>query len=442
MLIAGCGDDSSDATPTPTPVTTPMPGVTPGPGVTDTEIIIGMTNDLSGEGGTPYAAVTTAMLAYFAGVNEEQGGVCGRDLALVAADDHYTPATALAETKRLVEDEQALAIVGAQNTEAHKAVAVYLNDPNANKRPDDGIPDLFVSTGWSGWGDVEKYPWTIGFIPAYSSDASIIAEYINAHHEGQNVAVLYEDSEFGGDYLAGLEATIADGKLLASKVKYERPVAEVTPTPSDAEPTDAAEASGPDVPALVDALTKSKATVVVLASTPDVTAEVYRVSAEKKFAPQFIMSYVNTPSALAADIGGGTSADHLLSGFEALDGTITTEYLLNLVEDEGDPALAEHARLMETYDGPPVTTLSIYGQALAETVVETLSRACANLTRAGVLEAAESLSNFQPSLLLPGIEITLGPEDHRAIETLQPVRIEADGDLAPVGPPIAAESGS
>jgi branched-chain amino acid transport system substrate-binding protein len=442
MFIAACGDDSLEATPSPTEVTrTPRPGTTPGPGVTGTEIIIGMTNDLSGEGATPYAAVTTAMQAYFAAINGEQGGVCGRHLTLITADDRYTPEIALEETKRLVAEENVLAIVGAQNTEAHKAVAAYLNDPNGNKRHGDGIPDLFVSTGWSGWGDVEKFPWTFGFIPDYYSDASVIAEFINQNHEGENAAILYEDSDFGSDYVAGLEATIADAKLLVSKVKYAPPAAGVTPTPPDGETADAAEAGEPDVPALVDALVKSKATVVVLASTPDVTAEVYRVAAEKKFAPQFFLSYVNTPSTLAAGIGGGTSADHLLAGCEALDGTITTEYLLNLVEDEGDPALVEHQRIMETYDGPPITTLSTYGQALAETVVETLSRACSDLSTKGVLTAAESLSGFRPSLLLPGIEINLSPEDHRAIQELQPVRIYADGNLTHVGGPIDAEGG-
>lgn len=446
-LLAACGDDSSDATPTPTEIPTAEPGATSGPGVTDDEIVIGMTNDLSGEGGTPYAAVTVAMQAYFAAVNEEQGGVCGRDLTLIAADDQYTREIAYDETVRLVEEEDVLAIVGAQSTEAHKLAAIYLNDPNSNKRHDDGIPDLFLSTGWSGWGDVETYPWSIGFIPDYYSDAQVVAAHINEHHEGEKVGLLYEDSPFGDDYLDGLEAALDDDALLVAKVQYEPPApvsADATPTPTpepteDGEGTDAPAAGEPDVGALVDELIESKAEVVVLASAPDVTADVYRAAAEKEFAPQFVLSYVNSPSALAADIGGGTSADNLLAGFEALDGTVTTEYLLNLVEDDGDPALVEHERLMETYDGPPITTLSIYGQALAETVVETLSRACASLTTTGVLEAAESLSGFQPSLLLPGIEVNLSAEDHRAIEALQPVRIEADGNLTHVGDPIAAE---
>lgn len=441
-LLGACGDDDTASTPAPTEIPTSEPGITPGPGVSDSEITIGMTNDLSGEGGTPYAAVTTAMQAYFAALNEEKGGVCGRDLKFIAADDQYTREIAYDETKRLVEDEHALAIVGAQSTEAHKLAAIYLNDPNSNKRHNDGVPDLFLSTGWSGWGDIEKYPWTIGFIPDYLSDGQVIGTYINEHHEGEKVAILYEHSDFGDDYLAGLEETIADAKLLVSKTRYEPPAlaaADATPTPEPTSDADSTPAPETDVAALVDAIIESKAEVVVLASSPEVTAEVYRTAAEKDFAPQFILSYVNSPSALAADIGGGTSADHLLDGFAALDGTITTEYLINVVEDDGVPALVEHERIMETYDGPPVTTLSIYGQALAETVVETLARACADLTRTGVLEAAESLSGFEPTLLLPGIQINLSAEDHRAIETLQPVRIEADGNMTHVGDPIAAE---
>ena len=448
-IIAACGDDSSDGTPTPTGIPTSEPGLTPGPGVTDDEIIIGMTNDLSGEGGTPYAAVTTAMQAYFAALNEEQGGVCGRDLTLVTGDDQYTREIALEETNRLVEDEDALAIVGAQSTEGHKLTAIYLNDPNANNRTDDGIPDLFVSSGWSGWGDIDEYPWTIGFIPDYYSDAEVIATYINERHEGEEVALLYEDSDFGEDYLAGLGAALADDALLVASVPYRPADPEATPTPEPSddpevtavpEETNASPGAEPmDIAAAIDALIESDAQVVVVASTPEVTAEVYRIAGEKDFAPQFMLSYVNSPSTLAADIGGGTSADDLLAGFAALDGTVATEYLLNLVEDNADPAIVEHQRLMETYDGPAVTTLSIYGQALAETVVETLSRACANLTTEGVLEAAESLSGFVPSLLQPGIEVNLSDDDHRAIEALQPIRIDADGDLTAIGEPISAE---
>lgn len=439
IAMAACGG-GGDATSTSTPMPTPEPGVTPGPGVTDDEIRLGMTNDLSGAGGTPYAAVTTAVEAYFAFVNEEHDGVCGRELVLLAEDDEYTPEIALEKVTGLVLEGEVLAMIGGQSTEIHLPVARTLNE--------NSIPDLFVSSGWSGWGDVQQFPWTFGLIPDYASDGEVIATYINREHRGEDVAVLYEDSAFGRDYLSAIRQAISDRALIAAEVAYQPPDASLsgeTPAPAEdgegGEQTDDGEGEGQefDPGGLVDALVESGAEVVVLASTPDVTAKVFQAADEVDFNPQFILSYVNTPSTVAATIGGGTSADDLLSGFQALSGTVTTEYLVSLIEDEGLPALVEHERVMSTYNGPTTTTLSIYGQTLGETIVEALSLACSTLTREGVRDAAESLSGFSPSLLRPGIEINLGPEDHRAIESLQPVRIEADGVLTPAGDPISAE---
>jgi hypothetical protein len=101
---------------------------------------------------------------------------------------------------------------------------------------------------------------------------------------------------------------------------------------------------------------------------------------------------------------------------------------------------------MSENGGPPVGTLTIYAQAIAETVVQTLEIACENgdLTRAGILEAAESVEGFHPSVLLEGIDVTIGPDDHSAIQSLQPVEVQTDGTLKPltdepVGPEGATE---
>jgi len=436
VVVAACrGDGADDSVPSETPVPTSRPGVTPGPGVTDTEILLGMTNDLSGEGGTPYAAVTSAAQAYFASVSAEADGVCGREVIIVTADDMYTPEVALEETKRLVEEEGVLAMIGAQGTEVHLPVATYLNDPNGDGNSDDGVPDLFLSTGWSGWADIGKFPWSVGFIPDYESDGTIIASYIKEHLAGRKVGLLYESSNFGKDYLASLERAFAGSDLLVATVAYEaQPAAEdETPSPDEEEATVVVESL---VKELIDAGTQ----VAVLATPPLVSAEVFKTDGVQDSIPQFVLSYVNTPSTLAAEIGGGTEADNLLGGFERLGGSVVTQYMLNLFEEDDAVVLSEHSRIMETYDGPPVTTLSLYGQALAETVAETLSRACEELDRDGVLRAAESLESFRPRVLLPGIRVRLSSEDHRAIETLQPVRIEEDGSLTTIGDPISDES--
>ena len=441
FVVAACGSDGDADDPVPTPSETPVevptsrPGVTPGPGVTDTQILLGMTNDLSGEGGTPYAAVTSAVQAYFASVSAESDGVCGREVIIVAADDRYTPEIALEETKRLVEEEGVLAMIGAQSTEVHLPVATYLNDPNDDGDSDDGVPDLFLSTGWSGWGDIDRFPWSIGLIPDYESDGAIIATYIKEHLAGLKVGLLYENSDFGRDYLASLERAFAGSEILVATAAYEAPpaVEEETPSPDEEE-------SAPVVGPLVQELIDAGAEVAVLATPPLVSAEVFKIDGVKDSIPQFLLSYVNTPSTLAAEIGGGTEADNLLGGFERLGGSVVTRYMINLFDEDDTFVLNEHRRIMETYDGPSVTTLSLYGQALAETVVETLSRACEQLNREGVLKAAESLVLFRSTVLLPGIKVNLSPQDHRAIETLQPVRIEEDGSLTALGNPISDES--
>lgn len=425
MIPGACSDDDSDpggpaASITRTPTPTPSPEVTgrtpiPGPGVSATQITIGMTNDLSGTGDTPFAAVTEAMQAYFRKANEEESGACGRDINLQAEDDGYQAQLAYDKTKAMVESGSVLAMVGALNTEAHQPVAAYLNDPNGDGNPDDGVPDLFLSTGWSGWGDTARYPWTVGYIPDYYSDGAVIGRYIAENFAGKKVGVIYRDDLMGRDYFAGVGAGVG------AAVQQE-------PFPADATTAD-------------DQLTRlstAGAEVVVLAAPPEITANIIKKSAEVAYRPTWAVSYVSTPSELARYIGGGSSAEQLLEGFRLLSGTISTHYLLSPVEDETAPAIIEHQRIMQTYQGPMISSLSVYGQSLAETIVEALRRSCGDLTRAGLLAAAESMALFEPSLMLPGITVDLGENDHLAIESMQPVVIKDSGIVNHAGAVISA----
>ncbi len=186
-------------------------------------------------------------------------------------------------------------------------------------------------------------------------------------------------------------------------------------------------------------LIEAEAAIVVLATPPEVSAAVINAAHAQNFKPLFVLSYVNSYTHLAMLVGGGSAPDQLAKGISDLAGSISTAYLLSAVEDETDPALIEHERIMQTYDGPPVSTLSIYSQALAETVVETLSRTCQNPTRRGFLDAAQTMQSFHPTLLWPGIYVNLSPDDHRAIQTLQTVEFQPDGTLAEIGEPVPAE---
>ena len=422
LAAAGCGDDDEedgDGTPT-AAATSPAGDETPGPvgpGVTDTEIKIGMTNDLAGTGGTPYGVVTPAMKAYFEKVNEEDGGVCGRDINFVAEDDQYQPALALEKAKKLVDQEEILAFVGALGTGAHLGAVAYLNDPNGDGKTDDGVPDLFVSTGYSGWGDVAKWPWTIGHIPDYRSDAKIQADYINENFPDAKVGILYQNDAFGKDYLDGMK------EVLEPEVVTEQSY----------------EASATDISSQILTIKDAGADLIFLGTTPGFAAKAIVAAHTNDYRPQFFQSYVNAHTTLAGLIGGGSSPDQLATGFKELAGTIATNYLLSAVEDASDPAMVEHKRIMESFGGPGVSSLSVYAQSLAELVVETLSKACDNLNRDGLLAAAESIQGFRSSLLWPGIEINLGPDDHYAIQTLQPVKITAEGTLEEIGDPISVD---
>ncbi len=423
-ISAACGDDdNTSATKTPggsaSATASGSPSSEVGPGVSATEITLGMTNDLAGVGKTPYGVVTPAMQAYYTKVNEENGGVCGRKIKLLAEDDQYSPPLALEKTKKLVEQDKVLAINGALGTAAHLGVVDYLNDPNADGNTSDGVPDLLVSTGYSGWGNVQKWPWTIAYIPDYASDAKIQAKYINDNFPGKKVGLLYQNDAFGKNYQGALKPALTDPNLLVSEQPYE--------------------SSAVDVSSQVLNLKDAGAEVVFLATTPGFAALAIVAAHTRDYKPQFLMSYVNSPTNVADKVGQSSSADQrLVDGFKELAGTVLTNYLLSAIEDVDTPAMKEHKRIMQTYNGPSLSTLTVYAQALAETTVKVLSLACNNLNRKGLLQAAESVKGFAPSVIAPGITIDLGPNDHYAIQALQPVQIQADGTLKELGAPITA----
>ncbi len=408
VAIVACGDDGDEDG-----------AVELGPGVTDTEIKLGHTNDLAGTGGTPYGIITTALNAYLTKVNEEDGGVCGRDVTLLAEDDQYAPGPALEKTRKLVEQDEVFAIVGALGTAAHLGAVDYLNDPNGDGDTSDGIPDLFVSTGFTGWSDYETWPWTFGYIPDYDSDGQILASYINDNFSGQKVGILYQNDPFGQDYLNSMKNNLADPSLLVSEQTYEPGAA--------------------DLSSQIINIQDAGAEVVVLGAVPTASAAAIVAANTQNYSPQWVVSYVNAHTSLASNIGGGTEPEQLGQGFALLDGTISNNYQLDAIGNADDPAMVEHARIMDTYNGPSLSTLSVYGQSLGELTVEALSGACDNLTREGLLQSVEAIDGFSPSVFLPGISVSFSATDHRAIETLQPTRIEADGTLTPVGDLISLE---
>ena len=186
-----CGDDDNGATKTPagTATTAATAQLKTDVGVSATEITLGTTIVQSGSLAAVYQPVVPTMQAYFAKVNAEDDGVCGRDIVLKAEDDQYSPALGLEKAKKLIEQDKVLALVGSLGTAAVTGQVAYVNEQK--------VPMLYVSTGSTKWGDYTTYPYTIGYIPDYTSEGAILGQYIKDNFAGKTVAVLYQNDDFG-----------------------------------------------------------------------------------------------------------------------------------------------------------------------------------------------------------------------------------------------------
>ncbi len=384
-------------------------------GVTDTEIILGQHTVLSGNLAAVFQPIAPATAAYFEKVNQEDGGVCGRSLTFIIEDDQYSPAAALEKARKLVDQDGILAFVGNLGTPPNSGSIAFINDPNEDGDTSDGIPNLWLSTGAPVLNDPVNLPWTFGYIPDYDSEGRVLGNYVNENFAGQTVAILYQADPFGEPGRDGFTGVFA-GEVVAEQ-SYESTATEITSQLASLRDAD------PDI--------------LYMYSTPAFTAQTFGYMLANDWSPQVVMSYVNGSTTTASLVGGD---DGIEAGFERIAGTVLTAYLKDPIGDADDPDMVEHARIMEAYNGPPVGTLSVYGQSLAETAVEGLHIACDNndMTREGVRSAAESLQGFSTSLTLPGIEMNTSPTDHFALQALAPTVIQADGTLD-VGDIISVE---
>lgn len=418
LLLGACEDSDDDGGDSDeTPAATSEDGTPPADGevqtdfgVSDTEIKLGMTIAKSGHAAASlFAPVEPAMQAYFAKVNAEDEGVCGRQITLISEDDMYAPASAQERARKLAEQDQVAAFVGNLGTEAVSGQVAFINDPDGDGDTSDGIPHLYLSSGAHKWGDPEQYPWTIGYIPDYVAEGTVLASYMNENFAGQSAAILYQNDDFGEDGRSGFKDNF-DGEIVA-----EQPY----------------DAGAPDISSQLANLKAADPDILYLYSLPLQTNQAITYMEANNWKPQVVWSYVN-PNTLMATLAGGP---------EKIAGNISTNYLLDPVADVASPELVEHTRIMNEYEGGDVAQLTLYGQSLAEIAVETLQRACDNgdMTRAGILAAAESIEGYSSSLLFPGIEVNLSQDDHIALQALVPVEIQADGTLKTLSETINVE---
>jgi branched-chain amino acid transport system substrate-binding protein len=360
------------------------------PGATDTAIKIGNIMPYSGPA-SAYGVIGHVEAAYFRKVNDE-GGINGRKIDFISYDDAYSPPKAVEQARKLVEDDQVLLIFNSLGTPSNTAIQRYMNHEK--------VPQLFVATGATKWNDPKNFPWTMGWQPSYQIETTIYAKYILKNKPNAKIGVLYQNDDYGKDYLKGL----IDG--LGSKAK------------SMIVSEQAYDVSEPTIDSEILNLQASGADVFVDITTPKFAAQSIRKASEIGWHPMFLLNNVS------ASVGSVLKP----AGLDHAQGTISAAYLKDATDPEwnNDNDMKEWNDFMAKYapDADKSDGSTIYAYAVARTMVQVLKQCGNDLTRANIMKQAANLKNFDPGLLLPGITINTSPSNFAPISQLQLIRFD------------------
>jgi branched-chain amino acid transport system substrate-binding protein len=376
-------------------------------GATDHEIKIGNIMPYSGPT-SAYGVIGRVEAAYFRKINDE-GGVKGRKINFISYDDGYSPPKTVEQARKLVEDDQVLFIFDSLGTPTNTAIQRYMN---AKK-----VPQLFVATGATKWNDPKDFPWTMGWQPNYQTEAGIYANYILKNKPDAKIAVLYQNDDYGKDYLKGL----TDG--LGSKAKTMI-VAEQS-----------YDVSEPTIDSQMVSLQSSGANVFVDITTPKFAAQSIKKASEIGWHPMFFLNNVS------ASVGSVLKP----AGFDAAQGIISAAYLKDATDPEwnNDADMKEWNAFMAKYapDIDRTDGSAVFAYAIARTMVQVLNQCGDDLTRANIMRQAASLKNYNPGMLLPGITINTSAKNFAPISQLQLIRFKG-ATWERFGPVMSGEHGT
>jgi len=361
-----------------------------GPGVTDTEIKIGNTCFYSGPASS-YGTIGKAMAAYYRMVND-QGGVNGRKINFLSYDDAYSPPKTVEQTRRLVEQDEILLDAGPLGTPTNSAIWQYMNQKK--------VPQLFVSTGATKWDDPKGHPWTIGWQPNYQSEGRIYATFIMKEKPDGKIGVLYQNDDFGKDYLKGLKDGLGDKakSMVAIEASYET--------------------ADPTVDSQVVDMKAKGIDVFVNTAIPKFAAQAIRKAAELEWKPLHVLS----------SIGNSVAATLKPAGLENCKGLVSDFYLKDPNDEswKSDDGYKWWVAFMDKYypDGDKADLGNVYGPSNAGTVVQVLKQCGDELTRENVMKQAANLHDFAVPMLLPGIKINTSPTDFAPVKQVQMGRFD------------------
>lgn len=364
----------------------------PMPGVTDTEIKIGQSAAFSGPASV-YGQISTAETAYFKMIND-QGGINGRKINLIALDDGYSPPKAIEVVRRLIEEDHVAILFQTIGTACNVAIRRYVNQKQ--------VPDIWLGSGASMFVTTSKeYPWSIPFQPSYRLEGQMYAKYILDNRPNAKIAILFQNDDLGRDYISGLKDGLAErfDQMVVKSLSYE--------------------VTDPTIDSQIVQLQASGADLLVDASTPKFAAMAIRKVADMNWHPLHIVD----------SNGAGVKPALESAGFEKSVGVITAQYL----KDPTDPGWKDDAGMKDFHawrakyapESDPANPVWVYGYTMAQALVVVLKQAGNDLSRENILKAATSLPPTTTlPMVLPGIEISSSPTDYRPMKSMRLARFD------------------
>jgi len=368
------------------------------PGASDTEIKVGNINPYSGPA-SAYGQIGKTIAAFFKMVNAE-GGINGRKINFISYDDGYSPPKAVEQARKLVESDQVLLVFQSLGTPSNTAIQKYMN---AKK-----VPQLFVATGATKWGDPKNFPWTMGWQPTYQAEGHIYAKYLLAKYPNAKIGILYQNDDYGKDYVKGLKDGLGDkaAKMIISEQPYET--------------------TDPTVDSQIVNLKASGADVFFNVTTPKFAAQAIKKSAEIGWHPIHLLNNVSQ------SVGAVLKP----AGLENSKGILSTYYLKDATDPrwKDDAGYKQWLVFMDKYfpEGDKTSSFTVYGYTVGQTLVQVLKQCGDNLTRENVMKQAASLKDLKLPMLLPGIAINTSPTDFYPLKQMQMQRFTGK-DWEPVG---------
>jgi ABC-type branched-subunit amino acid transport system substrate-binding protein len=359
-----------------------------GPGVSDTEIKLGQTVPYSGPA-SAFSSYGRLMAGYFQMINAA-GGINGRKINLISLDNAFSPPKAIEQTRKLVEDDGVLADVGTVGTTPNVAIQKYLNGAK--------VPHIFISAGGRRFADPQNFPWSVPMYPGFEMEGKTFGQYILKHKPGAKVGVLYQNDDYGKDFLVGLKSVLGDKIKIVAEVAYE--------------------ITEPTIDSQIVRLKDSGADVLLYFSTPKFTAQGLRKVKESNWTPlQFLASPTNSVKTVLEP-----------AGFENAQGIITTQF----TKQAGDPAWAndpevkEYVEFMKKWvpNDNPGDFVALSGYIVSQGIAHALKQCGDDLTRENLLKQATSMRGQHFKMMLPGVQLNTTPEDYSPYRSLRMAKFE------------------